>query len=74
MASLLNVIRDVLPSAPLLIGEVVAVVGSELRIQQPDGSLSFAMGAASVGDTVYFRPGGLVEGDAPTGAFVEIEV
>ena len=74
MASLLKIIRDAVSTAPLLIGEVVAVSGTEVRIQQPDGSLSMARGSATVGSTVYFRPGGMVEGDAPTGPFVDIEV
>jgi len=74
MASLLEYIRSAVPSAPLLIGEVVAVDGATLRIQQPDGSLAMARGTATVGESVYFRPGGAVEGQAPSGAFVDIEV
>ena len=39
MTKLLKTIRDAVPSAPLLIGEVVGVQGDELRIQTPDAGL-----------------------------------
>lgn len=74
MARLLKAIREAVPSAPLLMGEVVLVQGPELRIQTPDGGLYSAMGTADVGDNVFFRPGGAVEGAAPAGTYVDIEV
>ena len=74
MAKLLKAIREAVPAAPLLIGEVVAAQGDELRIQTPDGGLYSAMGTADVGDNVFFRPGATVEGAAPAGTYVDIEV
>lgn len=75
MANLLKALRDAIPQTPLLVGEVVAVVGVDLlRISMPGGGLATARGAASVGDHVFFRPGGAVEGEAPAGAYVDIEV
>ena len=74
MTRLLKAIRDAVPSAPLLIGEVVGVQGDELRIQTPDGGLYPARGAAAVGSQVFFRPAGAVEGAAPAGTYVDIEV
>lgn len=74
MASYLKALQAVLPQTPLLTGEVVAIVGGMLRIQTPDGGISAARGSAAVGDHVFFRPGGAVEGSASAGAYTDIEV
>ncbi len=74
MAKLLKAIREAVPSSPLLMGEVMLVLGPELRIQTPDGGLYSAMGSAAVGSKVFFRPGGTVEGEAPAGTYIDIEV
>lgn len=74
MTKLLKTIREAVPSAPLLIGEVVGVQGDELRIQTPDAGLYPARGSAAVGDLVFFRPGGAVEGAAQAGTYIDIEV
>lgn len=74
MANLLKAFLDLIPSSPLLVGEVVASDGGDLRIALPDGSLCRARGAAAIGVSVYFRQGGVIEGEAPTLPFVEIEV
>lgn len=74
MANVLKAFQALLPSSPLLVGEVVAIDGAELRIELPDGSLSSARGSSTVGSTIYFRPGGAVEGDAPALPFVEIDI
>ena len=74
MASILKAFQALLPASPLLVGQVVAIDGVELRIELPDGSLSSARGSSTVGATVYFRPGGAVEGDVPTLPFVEIDI
>ena len=71
---LLKAIRDAAPSAPLLIGEVVAAQGDELLIQTPDASLYPARGSAALGDLVFFRPGGAVEGAAQAGTYIDMEV
>ena len=74
MTKLLKAIRDAAPSAPLLIGEVVGAQGNELRIQTPDGGLYPALGGSAIGDLVFFRPGGAVEGAAQAGTYIDIEV
>lgn len=74
MANPFKVLLGLLPTAPLLIGEVVEANGEDLRILLPDGGLARARGAYSVGQTVSFRMGGTVEGLAPALPLVEIEV
>ncbi len=74
MTRLLKAIRDAVPSAPLLICEVVGAQGDELRIQTPDAGLYPARGSASLGDLVFFRPGGAVEGTAQAGTYIDMEV
>lgn len=74
MSNVYKALLSVLPSSPLLVGEVVSAAGDELRIQLPDGSIARARGAYTVGQTVSFRAGGAVEGLAPALPFVEIEV
>lgn len=74
MANPLQSFRKLLPRSPLLAGTVRAVTGSDCRIECPDGTLHTARGSAAVDDVVYFRPGGAIEGEAPGGAVVDIEV
>lgn len=73
-SALLKAIQDAVPSVPLLIGEVVSAQGDALRIQTPDSGLYSARGSGAVGNRVFFRPGGAVEGAAAAGSYVEIEV
>lgn len=74
MANVLAAFLDLIPTSPLLVGEVVATDGSSVRIQLPDGTLCSARGSAEVGTSVYFRAGGVIESDAPALPFFEIEV
>ena len=74
MANLLQAIRAAVQTPPLLVGDVVSVSGADVRLQLPDGSLASARGDTTIGATVYFRPGGAIEGQAPALGFVEIEV
>lgn len=62
-----------LPSRPLLVGEVTAVEDGVATIEMPGGGVMQARGAATVGQQVYFRDGA-IEGVAPTMTTVEIEV
>ncbi|MBS0354247.1 MAG: hypothetical protein JSR83_10155 [Proteobacteria bacterium] len=74
---LIYFLRQAVPGAPLLIGTIVQESAGEYTIQQPDGSLSKARSVASfsVGTTVLFRPGGVIESEAPGfGDFIEIDV
>lgn len=64
---------DLLPSAPLLVGDVVAISNGVATIQEPGGGLSQARGVAQVGDRVYFRDGA-IQGPAPALPIVDIEV
>lgn len=74
MANLLQAIRAAVQTSPLLVGQVVSITGADVRLQLPDGSLASARGQTTLGATVYFRPGGAIEGAAPALGFVEIEV
>lgn len=74
MPNLYQQFRGLLPRAPLLVGTVAAVTGSEARITTPDGAIYTARGVATVGDTVYFRPGAGIEGEAPALTAVVIEL
>ena len=65
--------KDLLPSDPLLIGEVVAASTGRVTVQFLDGSLAFARGTGLVGNKVFIK-GGYVQGDAPNLTVVEIEV
>ena len=74
MANLLKQFRALTPGTPLLVGTVAAVNGSEARITLDDGAIHTARGEVLVGDRVYFRPGGAIEGGAPamTANLIEI--
>lgn len=74
MPNLYQQFRGLLPRTPLLVGTVAAISGSEARITTPDGAIHTARGAAEVGDHVYFRPGGAIEGEAPALSAVLIEL
>lgn len=74
MANFYKSLLSILPGNPLLVGTVVQAVGTELRIELPDGTVAAARGSFSEGEFVFFRPGGAVEGVAPALDYVEIEV
>lgn len=73
MANALNALRALIES-PLMVGEVMAIAAGEARMSTPDGALHKARGLASVGDNVFFRPGGAIEGVAPSVSFDDIDV
>lgn len=62
-----------LPSTPLQIGTITAIVGDVATIVLPGGGVLVARGSAAVGDQVFVRDG-VIEGKAPalTPVFVEI--
>ena len=62
-----------LPTAPLMVGEVTGYSDGVATIELPDGALVQARGSATVGDRVFFRAGA-IEGPAPTLSVVVIEV
>lgn len=65
---------DLLPEAPLLVGEVTAVNPDETRtVELPGGGEIRARGTAVLGARVFVRDG-LIEGTAPALTILTIEV
>lgn len=64
MPNLYKIFRDLIPTAPLLVGEVIAFDNGTATIQLPDGGTVLGRGSATVGDKVFVRDG-LIEGPAP---------
>ena len=62
-----------IPDAPLLVGDVLAVSNGIAQIELPGGGLVHARGEAAVGQRVFVRDGA-IEGPAPTLVYVEAEV
>jgi hypothetical protein len=75
MSNLWATFKRLLPSTPLLIGEVIAHNDDGTsRIQLPGGGKITARGTGvAVGSNAYVRAG-LIEGEAPDLTEVEIEV
>lgn len=66
-------LRALLPAAPLLVGEVIAVDGGTLVVETPDGAMWQVRGAALVGARVFFRDG-VMEGAASSLPIEVIEI
>lgn len=62
-----------LPTRPLLVGDVLSVTDGVAVIEQPGGGISRARGAATVGQRVFFRDGA-IEGLAPDLTVVSYDV
>lgn len=73
MANLFRIFKDLLPEASLLVGTVTTVQTGGCVIELPGGSKIFARGTATVDQHVFVR-GGVIEGQAPALAVVEITV
>lgn len=73
MANLLAEFKSLLPDAPLLAGEVLAVAGNIATIELPDGATLTARGTATIGQRVFVRDGA-IEGQAPSLTTVLIEI
>ena len=73
MPNLLAEFKSLLPGAPLLAGEVIAVSGIIATIELPDGATLTARGTATIGQRVFVRDG-VIEGQAPTLTTVLIDV
>ncbi|WP_407935844.1 hypothetical protein [Cupriavidus necator] len=68
MSLLLNpyqVLRGLLPDAPLQVGTVVSVTNGIAAVQLPGGGVLRARGDAYIGQNVFVRDG-VVEGTAPS--------
>ncbi|MBF6987264.1 hypothetical protein IPF36_05855 [Cupriavidus sp. IK-TO18] len=68
-----QVLRGLLPDAPLQVGTIVSITGGVASIQLPGGGVAQARGEAAVSDRVFFRDG-VIEGPAPTLSIVLIDV
>lgn len=64
---------DLLPTAPLQVGDVTAYSNGVATIELPGGGSIQARGEASVGDRVFVRDG-VIEGTAPSLTVELIEV
>lgn len=73
MGNLLKEFKSLLPDAPLLAGEVLAVSGNIATIELPDGATLTARGTATIGQRVFVRDGA-IEGLAPALTTVMIEI
>ena len=78
MANLFKQFKQILPDAPVLMGEVVGKDGDLLTVELLGGGLLGgglvrARGEGDVGDRLFVRDGA-VEGKAPALPMVEIEV
>lgn len=62
--NLYRLFRDLMPTAPLLVGDVVAFTDGVAVIELPDGTHMQARGEVTIGDRVFFRDG-VIEGPAP---------
>ncbi|MGH8436110.1 MAG: hypothetical protein ACRERX_16905 [Pseudomonas sp.] len=68
-----QLLRGLLPNAPLQVGTVVSITGGVASIQLPGGGVAQARGDAAVNALVYFRDG-VIEGPAPALSVVLIDV
>lgn len=73
-ANAFRALVSLLPGTPLLVGTVESVSGADCVITLPDGRKARAQGAAAVGDRVYFRQGGPIEGPAPNLELIVVQV
>lgn len=71
--NLFRTLRDLLPEPVLFVGEVLAVSNGVATIELPGGATMQARGAATVGQTVFFRDGA-IESVAPSLSLEVIDV
>lgn len=73
MRNPLKQLKELIGSAPLQVGTVIAVVGTEITVQLPGDGVVSARGSAVVDDVVYVRDG-VIEGLAPSLAIHTITI
>ena len=66
-------LKQLLPDAPLLVGEVFSVSTYGAIVELPDGAFVSVRGEATVGQKVFIRDG-LIEGPAPELDYIEGEI
>lgn len=64
---------ELLPSYPLQVATITAIDGEVARLELPGGGVLTARGTGAVGDQVFVRDG-VIEGQAPSMPFVQIEI
>lgn len=64
MSNPYKLLRDLIPTAPLLVGEVISVANGTALVELPGGSRVQGRGPATVGQRVFLRDGA-IEGQAP---------
>lgn len=72
MSNLYRRLIDLLPSAPLQVGDVTSAANGVATITLPGGGVVTARGVAEPGDRVFFRDSA-IEGPAPDLTFVEVD-
>jgi len=73
MTNLYRQFLDLIPARPLQVGTVTAVSGDQCTVELPSGGILQARGQAAVADQVFVRDG-VIEGEAPALAVVQIEI
>lgn len=66
-------LKQMLPDAPLLVGEVISATSYGAMVALPDGSVVSVRGDAVNGQQVFIRDG-LIEGPAPSLPVTLIEI
>lgn len=64
MSNVFTRFKKLIPTQPLLVGDVVAIDGTSVVIEEFGGGRVVVRGEASLGSRVYFR-NGVIEGEAP---------
>lgn len=73
MRNVLTQLKEILGTAPLQVGEVVEVTGSEVKVELPGGAVLSVRGVATEGDMVFVR-GNVIEGPAPSISVTPIDI
>jgi len=71
--NLFNAFIELLPSYPLQVATITAIDGEVARLELPGGGVLTARGTGAVGDQVFVRDG-VIEGQAPSMPFVQVEI
>lgn len=72
MSNVYSQFFDLLPKRPLEVGDVTSISAGVATITLPGGGVIQARGEAAVGQRVFVRDG-VIEGPAPTLAYIEAE-
>lgn len=73
MSNLYRKFISLIPSPPLMVGQVIAVGGGIVTVELPGGGVIKARGQATTGQNVFVRDG-VIEGPAPDLPVVTIDL